>query len=116
MKEQELFDLISKKQRRFWAFLIAWFVFALFFVIITTQILTDVPDAFVYAGFYGGALLLFFIPIRALLRLPCPNCHKPALRIGPQKLAAPVGPLFTYRIVYCHSCGNRFDRPEPKHH
>jgi len=87
---------LQRRQRAFWWVVAFWFVFELFFVVITTQLMKNVPDSLIYGGFYGAAILLI-IPAGYLSRLKCPHCHG----------AAGAVPLFRYRIIFCRNCGQR---------
>jgi hypothetical protein len=94
----EFLESIRSKQRKFWSVLLFWWVCAIAFVVITTQVFKGIPNIVVMLGFYGSAFLLY-LPAYTLYRVICPYCRRPAGAL----------PMFRYKFLICRSCGERIE-------
>lgn len=93
---EAFFRELRHRKHVFWWLILLWYVLEILFIWIATEVIKGTPDAVVYAGFYGGVLLLY-IPAGYVHKLECPYCHN----------AARASAVFTPRVVRCKSCGAR---------
>lgn len=93
---------VSGKQQVFWLTLLGWWLGIAAFLAVVPRF-RGVPNGVIMAVFYGSALLMF-LPARALYRLRCPRCRKPAGAL----------PWVRYRTLICRSCVERIECKETR--
>lgn len=90
---------VAAKQRRCWLIMLLWWLDAIVFLVITTQLMSNVSFTFIQVVLYGSFLSSGYFSMRNIARVRCPHCHKPAGAVW----------LFRYRFLICRSCGERIE-------